>query len=872
MASLRPLVVAEVTIAVDAAGTQQLFMFATSGFSTKSTDTPASTPVLARLINPGSVQWELFAGARVAGVVRPSFGRLVLNNSDGLFDDWLDYGTSNGLVTVRYGVEGAAYPSAFTTVYVARILGSPICDFNTMQLALQDRSYLLDNPFATSTFTGAGGREGEGVSGMRKQLILGQPGFTPVKIIDASRGIVYVQANAADERVHGSAGIDAYELYDAGVALTHQSSKSTWASFVADAPIAGYFTTYLGDAETGLTTGKSVGPVFMRYGSAPTGELRVMSTGYLLNYSTDVLRAWKYSDLLSRAGITTPLATGSVDFPLGNRLIDGDVTFAQVANDCAKAYQIAWGFNKDDEPFSVSLTDPSDTIDAGDTVKFVFSVHNCKTITRIPVPDMGAPVWQVVCNAGAVWPCAVSSAARSDIRAEMSRQWPYASFSASAQAVRTANPGASTETVALQGRYFTTRTEQRAFGERYLSLYGGRRDLFRLVCSQFDATILGLELHDKVQLSIARFNCSPARTFRIIGIAHDLKNSQTTFTIWGGSKGPGLDSGGLSDGTVTVGDGPLTPTEPTMPPGGSAASTPPVVTGASGESGDGSGLLPAITHHFVGSVGGSGGFSSGIVGNGSNELPACTHVFTGNASADFYISDVVVLVRGFPGADGSTSFVDDSGYGHTCTAAGNAEVSTDIATFPNGQSVHLDGTGDHVVVANNTDAFHLAAGAFCCDFFFYLSASGTAMILTRMANISLASHEYAFFVDTSYAYFYYGTRTSTQKTIRFKWTSAISTGTLYHGHIQRNANGDFGAAVGGVPTTQYAVDTGGGYGADATGTPNDTTSLGSITHDLWIGEHFAGDGLNGYVQVRLTKAERYTLGASYTPPALFPAV
>ena len=175
-------------------------------------------------------------------------------------------------------------------------------------------------------------------------------------------------------------------------------------------------------------------------------------------------------------------------------------------------------------------------------------------------------------------------------------------------------------------------------------------------------------------------------------------------------------------------------------------------------------------------------------------------------------------------------------------------------------------------MTNDTDAFSFGAGAFCCDFFLYFSASGTQMILTRMFNISLAAHEYAFFADTDYAYFYYGIRGNLQKTIRFPWPSTLSTSTLYHGHIQRNANGDFGCAVNGSPTTQYAIDTGSGYGSTVTGTANDTTSLGSTTQDLWIGEHFAGDGLNGYVQVRLTKAERYTLGASYTPPALFPAV
>ena len=142
--------VAEITLVVDAIGTTQLFVFATSGFATAPSDTPASTVVSARLANPGNVRRELFSGARVAGGVRPSFGELVLHNTDGALDIWATYGTSGGKVVVRYGPEGGAYPGAYTVAYVAYIHALR-ADFADVRLVLRDRAYLFERPFATAS-------------------------------------------------------------------------------------------------------------------------------------------------------------------------------------------------------------------------------------------------------------------------------------------------------------------------------------------------------------------------------------------------------------------------------------------------------------------------------------------------------------------------------------------------------------------------------------------------------------------------------------------------------------------------------------------------------------------------------------------------
>ena len=163
--------VAEITLTVDGAGTTQTFYFATSGFATKPSDTPANTYIAPRLQSAGTLRRELFSGTRVAGVVRPSFGELLLFNGDGALDAWIGYGVSGGKVTVRMGDEDAAYPGGYTTVYVA-YAQQLIANFDTIQVVLRDRINLLDQPIVTAQFTGAGGLEGTtGVAGKLKQWV-----------------------------------------------------------------------------------------------------------------------------------------------------------------------------------------------------------------------------------------------------------------------------------------------------------------------------------------------------------------------------------------------------------------------------------------------------------------------------------------------------------------------------------------------------------------------------------------------------------------------------------------------------------------------------------------------------------------------------
>ncbi len=83
----------------------------------------------------------------------------------------------------------------------------------------------------------------------------------------------------------------------------------------------------------------------------------------------------------------------------------------------------------------------------------------------------------------------------------------------------------------------------------------------------------------------------------------------------------------------------------------------------------------------------------------------------------------VSLLLHFDGANGSTTFTDNSPTPKTVTANGNAAISTTQSKF-GGASVYLDGNGDYLDVAASSD-FNFGTGDFTVEFWFYSSSAAT---------------------------------------------------------------------------------------------------------------------------------------------------
>lgn len=80
---------------------------------------------------------------------------------------------------------------------------------------------------------------------------------------------------------------------------------------------------------------------------------------------------------------------------------------------------------------------------------------------------------------------------------------------------------------------------------------------------------------------------------------------------------------------------------------------------------------------------------------------------------DPYFANVVLLLHG-DGTDGSTTITDSSGNAFSLTAIGNAQIDTAQSKW-GGASVLLDGSGDGVSLAHDTD-FNFGTGDFTIEF------------------------------------------------------------------------------------------------------------------------------------------------------------
>lgn len=665
-----PLIYAlEVTLVVDDAGTQQTFYFATRGFATKPTDSPASEYFEPFIKNPGNLRSELFSGARTTGGVRPAFGEIELNNLTGELDDWVDYGIAGGRVVVRFGPLFGAYPAAFVTCYIGYAYAISV-DSKSVKLKLRSRDYLLDKPVVTATFEGTGGIEGTGNTSTKKRLVFGLPGYIPLVPIDANRLIYFVQANATD----GAMLLGFYQStipVDAGVALSRAAQYDNAAQLLSVTPDPGFFRLWGGQAEV---TTHGTGPIYMRVGSPPEGELRISPRGFLQNTTEEPIRHWRCTDLALRAGLSD-VETNTVQLPgayvptAGNRVVDGDATYADVLNDVAAFNLGAWGFDRLDRWFTSKLLGPEEAGDESDVVAYEFNEHNIKGFGRQALPGQEAPAWQVNVSAGRSYPCPTLGGADSTVRDILSRDPWQATFTGTNDDVRAANPGAVVAEVQIQGNEFPDKASKQRWIDRYLYLYGRRSGLFTLTTERFSSTaqaeeLLALDVLKKVRVTYPRFNCDAGVTMRVLTVTRDLQARSITLGLWAGPAGPA---------TSTLGGG-----------------------SSSASSGGGTGVrafvvglqkLAAFTQQASSTVTPLGG------GYQVQSFGAFTQVGTSTVTAvtDPDFASVALLLH-FDGTNGSTTITDSSSYADSNTSASPIVLTTADSVWGGASLITPSGT------------------------------------------------------------------------------------------------------------------------------------------------------------------------------------
>lgn len=653
--------VVELNLVVDSSGTVETRLFGTEGWTTKPIDTPANTHIPGSVIDPGSIRSELFSGARLTGPVRPSFGQIVLNNAAGELDDLMDYGMG-GKVTVRYGTVGDPYPASWTTVIVAYAY-SLIVDFKEVRIVLRDRLFLLEKPVVTETFAGVGGLTGTGIATKKQQMVLGRPGLIPLILFDENKQIYFMQSNGATSRQWVTSPSSDYNIFDGGVPLTRGVPYASAEEGLDVAPAPGEFRLYALGAQTDAAY-ESTGPVYVRLGSPPEFDLRAQAVGVYKTNAETRARVWTFLDLLTRAGLSVSVESGSTTLNTGNRLIDGDQTYLEVMADGAAARFEVFGFNRLDQFFMANLQLGTEGSDAS---VYTFTAHNAKDFRRQPVPGQESPAWQISVNAGVAWPSQIANSLSAEDADKFQRSRQQ-SFTGTADSVRIANPGAESATLDIQGNEFQTLDQRKAFVKRYFELFGARRDLIS-VTTQLTPEIIAVGLHKKVTVNIPRLGCAGGRNFRAVVVDLNLRARTATFLLWGGSIGP-------SDAVLG---------------GGTGVANPDDVNPLLVKMGD------FITHTSGSTV------STGSMEVLMGEFYTITNVDAIESDPEF--ANVTFLLD-TTGADGSTVFTDSSSLGHTITTLGDAQVTSN--------QLDCDGVGDFILTPKHV-GFDLGAGDFCIE-------------------------------------------------------------------------------------------------------------------------------------------------------------
>lgn len=530
------------------------YWFTTRGFRTTASDDPPLQYIEERVAKAGGYSRSLWGSgqqARASGAVTPSYGVITLANADGALDE-LAAAAAGGTAVCWYGDDATAFGD-YVQVYAARV-HSVLADFDAVHIRLRDRLQDLDKPILTATFAGTGGLEGPpGLQTRKKPLVFGAPGMVPLIPIDHLRQVYYVQANATSLGLY-SGGQSFGHPFEGGVPVQYDGSYVFSVDLLADdeAPDGGkyrYWAGYSGDLDVnGVTFGGvaaansyTKGPLYLRLGTPPVLGLRIGAEGLLQNEPGDAPRAWRFTDLCNRAGLSDvwPGALADLggleeDFDAGNRYVDGDETYLDVMNDRAAALHGTFGFDRLDRFFCVRLADPAD---GADTVQYAFDQHNARDFARVSASDAERPIWQVSVRAGRAYPDPPAELASAEMRDLLQRDPWLVSFSGASDAALQAYPGALTAEVEIAGHHLPGQAEQLDYVTRFGRLYGTRREVIKLRAVRFGADLLALPLHAKVTLTLPRFGLDSGATMRVVGIEADLDARAITFTLWGGAGG-----------------------------------------------------------------------------------------------------------------------------------------------------------------------------------------------------------------------------------------------------------------------------------------------------------------------------------------------
>lgn len=494
--------------------------FATQGYVTSATDSPAHTYYEGRVKQPGNIQRTVFDSGTTFGESRIGFGEVVLVNNDGALDYLLGYGFAGFTITIT---RGTMAPNQSTPTWSTVLVGTmDSVDFSWSEISVKvrDRQQELTKPLQSTLYGGTNalpaGLDGVAtdIKGAGKPILFGKVYNVNPPRVNTTR-IIYQISDGLIQ------SIDA--VYDRGASLTAGSAYSSQSDMETNAPTAGQYRVWLNAAGS-----------YIRLGSEPAGTVTVDATQGAT--TADRTPAQLMKAVLLKAGISS-----------------GDITAADVtALDTAANYESGYWFSGDPNGPGTEVMDalansagawwgvdrlgkfrmrqvaaPS-AVDSVGTLSVVEIVK----VDRVRSSDQGrgVPAWQVSLNYARMFEVQTDLAAAVGAVLKTDRAVEWRTVVSNDATVKTQWPKAveiSFDTHLISAANAATEAARR------LGLYKVRRDTLQTRVKLSDALAAVIDLGVTIVVEVPRFGMSSGKPYIVTGIRTDLRNNTFDLTLWG---------------------------------------------------------------------------------------------------------------------------------------------------------------------------------------------------------------------------------------------------------------------------------------------------------------------------------------------------
>jgi hypothetical protein len=503
----------EVTAAIDAAGTLKTFYVADAVFVTQPSDSPGNTAFEPFLNDPGSLTISAFANGTTGGATQLQQGEVIINNSDGRFDSWLNYSFDGRPIVMRYGT-GGAYPSAFRTLLTGTVESVEL-NFAQFIIRIRDKAFVFSKQMLSNFYGGTNvlpdGLDGtpNDIAGKTKPKLFGKVFNISPPCVNTSKLTYQVNDGAVNS-------IDA--VYDRGDSLTFGSDFTTSALLQAATVSASTYSTCIAEG-------------YFRLGSPPTGTVTVDATeganaaartvGQILNRIA--LSAGLGTGEISSADVTALDAANSA--VVGIWVVDAP-TFLNVMDQVAQSIGAYYGF----DPNGVLRMAVFNTA-SGQPILDIQDYNLGKAFERLPANDNNIPAYSVTLSYAlnnTVQTTDLAGSVTAASRAFLGQQF---------RTVQVQDASVKNQyllaTVLAVSTLLIDPTAATAEANRQLSLHKVRRDTFSVPLAVNEFIAASVPVLGVVALTTSRFGLSGGRLLLIIGITYDLANNQVILNLWG---------------------------------------------------------------------------------------------------------------------------------------------------------------------------------------------------------------------------------------------------------------------------------------------------------------------------------------------------